>query len=75
MRIDVESYCGFKDDQRPLRFRLGGDWLDVTEVVDQWCGPDTLWFRVLASDGNVYLVKRREKEGVWTLESSRPTSP
>ena len=27
MTVEVETYSGFKADERPVRFRLGGRWL------------------------------------------------
>ncbi|MBX5496715.1 MAG: hypothetical protein IRZ15_15375 [Bryobacteraceae bacterium] len=73
MRIKVESYSGYKADQRPLRFYLGEQVLNVEEVLDQWYSPDDTWFRVQASDGNVYILKHsfREEEPAWTLEAFR----
>lgn len=72
MNLRVICYSGNKADERPLRF-----WLDdleylVEEVVDQWCGPDDAFFKVLASDGNLYVLRRRPTppDGEWTLESS-----
>lgn len=73
MRARVESYAGHKADQRPLRFYLNGRGYEVEEVLDQWYGPDSLYFRVRAHDGNFYILCHREspEEDVWTLESFR----
>jgi hypothetical protein len=66
MRIDVESYSGFKNNERPRRFRLGESWLEVKDVIDQWYSPEATWFRVLASDNNVYVIKAEDDN--WMLE-------
>jgi len=68
MRIDVESYAGYKGDERPLRFRAGGPWLHVVDVIEQWYSPGAAWFRVRAGDGCRYVLKRSEHDGSWTLE-------
>ena len=45
----------------------------VEEVVDQWYGPNDAFFKVRASDGNLYVLRRRSStpEGEWSLESFR----
>jgi hypothetical protein len=71
MIIQVESYSGFKNDERPLRFRLGERWLAVEEIVDRWYDPDAIYFRVRAEDGSFYMLKHRERGDIWTLEAFR----
>jgi hypothetical protein len=71
MIVEVESYSGFKADERPLRFRLGERWLAVEEVVDRWYDPDATYFRVRADDGGVYILRHREQTDLWTLETFR----
>jgi len=76
MRIRVESYSGYKADQRPLRFHLGDRCLEVREVSDQWYNPAADYFRVQAQDGQTYVLKRdwSGSEDVWTLEAYRRES-
>jgi len=73
MRVEVECYAGYKADERPLRFTMGGRQLEVEELLDKWYGPGDTWFRVRAGDGNVYILRHRARgnEDVWTLESFR----
>jgi len=75
MTVHVECYSGFKADERPLRFRLGERWLAVEDVMDRWYDPDAIYFRVRADDGCVYILRHREREGAWTLESFRRPPP
>lgn len=70
MRIRVETYSGYKADERPLRFHMGGSVYEVESVDDQWYSPDASWFRVKANDGNTYIL-RREGADVWTVQSFR----
>jgi hypothetical protein len=72
MRVEVESYSGFKADERPLRFRLGDRDYQVVELLDKWYGPSETWFKVTASDGGLYIFKL-SADGVWTLSSFRAT--
>ena len=73
MRVRVETYSGYKGDQRPLRFSLGDRDYEVQEVLDQWYGPDDVYFRVRAGDGNLYILRRSNapEQEQWTLESFR----
>jgi hypothetical protein len=71
MIVQVESYSGFKSDERPLRFRLGERWLAVEEIVDRWYDPDATYFRVRAEDGSIYVLKHRDRSDTWTLEAFR----
>jgi len=73
MRLRVVCYSGRKEDERPVRFQLGDHEYFVEEVVDQWYGPDDTFFKVRASDQNLYVLRRRSStpESEWTLESFR----
>jgi len=71
--VRVESYSGRKADERPLRFYLQEELRVVEDVLDQWYGPDAVFFKVRADDGNLYILRKNtsESEGEWTLESFR----
>jgi hypothetical protein len=66
MTVQVEAYSGYKASERPLRFCLGDQWYDITEVVDRWYGPDYMYFRVRAGDGNVYVLRLDEDTQEWS---------
>jgi hypothetical protein len=69
--LEVECYSGYKGDERPLRFTIGSKTLEVSEVQDQWYSPSAIYFRVLASDGNIYILCHQEGQDLWTLEVYR----
>src|ERR1022692_5124287 len=48
----------------------------VEELLDQWYGPEEVFFKVRTIDGNVYILRRRSSvpEAEWSLESFRPMS-
>ncbi len=73
MKVEVVCYSGYRGDERPVRFRLGGQDYCVEELLDQWFGPKDIFFKVRANDGNVYILRRRSSapEGEWSLESFR----
>ena len=74
--LKVECYAGYRADERPLHFSLAGGGRDfqVSEVLDQWYGPDYRCFKVRADDGNLYILRHEEQEDIWTLDSFRRES-
>jgi hypothetical protein len=60
MKLEVECYCecypGRKADERPVRFRLGGHEYRVEVMLDQWYGPEKVFYKVRADDGNLYIL-------------------
>lgn len=69
--VQVECYSGFKADERPVRFVLVGRTFEVSSVEDKWYSPGETYFRVLASDGNHYVLRHEEAQDVWTLAGFR----
>jgi len=75
MRVTVDAYSGYKANERPRRFVLDEHAYEVIEVLDQWYGPDSLYFKVRADDQNLYILRYRSLEEEWSLESFRRASP
>jgi hypothetical protein len=73
--IRVECYAGYRADQRPTRFELRGRVFEVAQVDDQWYSPEATYFRVLADDGNFYVLRHDEVLDAWTLDAFRATRP
>jgi hypothetical protein len=73
MRVQVECYAGRKADERPVRFRLDGHEYMVEAVVDQWYGPEHVFFKLRADDGKTYILRRQTSvpDGEWDLVSFR----
>lgn len=73
MRVAVHCYSGRKAEERPVRFCLEGHEYVVEEVLDQWYGPEKEYYKVLANDGNLYILRRETStaEDIWHLESFR----
>jgi hypothetical protein len=69
--IKVACYAGYKGEERPQRFQLGVQSLEVKGVEDQWYGPSSQYFRVQASDGNIYVLRHDQELDVWTLDAFR----
>ena len=62
MRVDVYCYSGRTADERPVRFRLDEHEYMVEDILDQWYGPDHVFFKVRTYDGNVYILQHQTSE-------------
>lgn len=69
--IEVECYAGYKGEERPLRFRCGGDSFEVEEILERWYEPGKSCFLVRAA-GAELVLRRNEVNGLWTGETARP---
>ena len=67
----VQCYAGYKREQEPQRFWLGEHWLEVEEILKEWREPAAVFFRVLARDGRIYVLKRGvdATRSNWSIES------
>jgi calcineurin-like phosphoesterase family protein len=70
-RISVTCYAGHKGDERPTSFTLRGHTATVREVIDRWYDEDYNGFRVLAEDGEKYLLRHNLNDDGWELVMSR----
>jgi len=77
MRLQVECYSGRKADERPVRFRLEDTQYRVDEVLDQWYDPESIFYKVRADDGNLYILRQQTStpSGQWELISFRKGGP
>ena len=50
MKLSVECYSGRKANERPVRFRLEERQYQVETVLDQWYGPESIFYNVRADD-------------------------
>jgi len=69
--IRVQCYAGHRANERPLCFVLSGRPFEVRELDGRWYSPGASYFRVLADDGNFYVLRLDEAQGIWTLDGFR----
>ena len=67
--IYVDSYSGYKANERPLRFALDDETYHIASVEDRWQEPNAENFKVRTVDGKLYLLRYDEHEDEWTLQS------
>ena len=51
----------------PTRFGRAGEMREVTKVVDRWPGEGHCYYRVLADDGTIYILRHDEGEDSWRI--------
>lgn len=66
--IQVSCYSGYKANERPISFTVRGRKLMVERIIDRWYGVDHSYFKILANDQKIYLIKYNQDEDLWTLE-------
>ena len=69
--VQVESYSGYKADERPVRLKLRDGAREIVAIEDRWYSPGMTYFRVLVDDGDRYLLCHQEAQDVWTLTGYR----
>lgn len=65
--LRVESYAGYRADERPEALWLHGRRIAVREVLDRWLGEDHAYFKVVGEDGVRYLLRRDDRHDRWEL--------
>jgi len=66
--VEVTAYSGYKANERPLYFIMEQTRLEVEKIVDRWYGVEHDYFKVLADDGRLYLLKWRRSSDCWYAE-------
>ena len=66
-QVKVDCYGGYKANERPVTLSLGKKRLRVTDILDQWHGPGYSYFKILAEDANIYILRYSEAYDVWNV--------
>jgi hypothetical protein len=64
-KIEVTAYSGYKANERPLHFVLDQRRLEVKNIIDRWYGVEHDYYKVLADDGKVYLLRWHRILDLW----------
>jgi hypothetical protein len=66
-KLQVESDSGYKANERPTLFCLKDRRVGLVDIIDRWYGTDHDFFKVLADDGRVYVLKWQRFTDEWFL--------
>jgi len=67
----VQCDSARESNEYPLRFGVDDHNYGVEEILDRWYGAKDSYFKVLADDGNIYILRHSPASGAWSLESFR----
>jgi len=65
--LKVETYSGYKADERPVSFTLLNRRFQVREIVDQWYGVDHTYYKLIADDSNLYIIRHDKEADEWEM--------
>jgi hypothetical protein len=69
--VKVECYSGYRVNERPVAFSINErDYtrsFKIREVIDRWFGETADYFKVIADDENIYLLKYDGRQDTWDL--------
>ena len=69
--VKVECYSGYRVNERPVAFTINErDYtrsFRIREVIERWFGETADYFKVVADDENIYLLKYDSRQDVWDL--------
>jgi uncharacterized protein (UPF0128 family) len=65
--VRVECHAGYRADETPRRFQLGGRKFEISEVLSRWKEPGALFFRIRSDEGRIYVLRKDEQAGRWDV--------
>ena len=65
--IKVETYSGYKADERPTSFVIRDKVLKVRQCLDQWYGEGHAYFKLSVDDGYTYIIRHDKSIDQWEL--------
>ena len=67
IKIEVIGYSGYKANERPLDFIVDKRKLNVVNIIDRWYGVEHDYYKVLADDNRIYLLRWHRIHDLWFL--------
>ena len=69
--LKVETYSGYRADERPVRIHFKGASKAVAAVEDRWYSPGATFFKVRLEDGDLFVLRREEAQDTWSISAFR----
>lgn len=73
-KVQVESYSGYKGNERPAAFVYQGCRLEIVEIIDRWYEggleahqPEIDYFKVKTKEGKVFLLRYLSLFDAWSV--------
>jgi hypothetical protein len=74
-QVEVHCYAGYRGEESPRWFRVGGNKVAVLEVLDRWLAPDHRYFKVRGEDSAIYILRHDPCAGRWELVFYSSSTP
>jgi hypothetical protein len=75
--VQIESYSGYKANERPVAFIFQGNRWEISEILDRWYEggvnpeqPIVDYFKVKTRNGNVFILRYEAESEEWTIINS-----
>lgn len=65
--VTLPPDAGPDGDDRPEAFSLGDRVFRVGELIDAWHGADHTYVKLLADDGNLYVLRHDRLTDAWEM--------
>ena len=66
-KVEVVAYSGYKANERPVYFIMDDKRLEVSDVIDKWYGMENDYFKVVAEDGRIYVLRWHRHLDLWFM--------
>ncbi len=73
--IQLESYSGYKDNERPIAFTYEGEHFEIQEIVDRWYEGSldskrsfVNYFKVKTVSGKIFILRYQPDLDTWSLQ-------
>jgi len=67
LRIDVMTGVAPTGEREPVEIVLGRRHVQIDLVLDRWFGKGYRYFKLLGSDGAIYILRHEEATGDWEM--------
>ncbi|MCF8069083.1 MAG: hypothetical protein K9L30_10900 [Desulfobacterales bacterium] len=67
MKLKVTCYDGHQGEEKPQRFELGDNKIEVKNIVDQWLSTDYRYFKIIGNDDSTYIIRHDLNIRIWEL--------
>lgn len=67
IQVKLESPVGSASAGKPVSFSLFDRVFAVGEILDIWYGADHTYYKLVADDGNIYIIKHNLDADAWEL--------
>jgi len=65
--LKVNTYSGYRADERPISLVSGNKTIYFRELIDKWYGEDYVYFKLLGEDGYYYILKHYFEQDIWEV--------